>query len=273
MYALPDLSGTSHRRSAFTLIELLVVIAIIAILAAILFPVFAQAKEAAKASSCLSNTKQWGLSSQLYLGDWDDQMLFRASTNPLTSRTGAAIASTNNGAKWWNLLYPYSKSIQMFHCPSDGTPTLQPDSVGNKVISLSYVANAAAEALNMSQVDKPADIILIGEKWDRNSNGALNGETWLEGFDGDMNEDPARPGHMLRFADRHANAMNATYFDGHAKRVRPTQIWNSAHLSGCWLVHFYPTPRMCDVSFAACTRTTDENLCNKWANISPYPDN
>ena len=43
------------RRSAFTLIELLVVIAIIAILAAILFPVFAQAREAARQTSCLSN--------------------------------------------------------------------------------------------------------------------------------------------------------------------------------------------------------------------------
>ncbi|MES1227483.1 MAG: prepilin-type N-terminal cleavage/methylation domain-containing protein, partial [Armatimonadota bacterium] len=55
-------------RKAFTLIELLVVIAIIAILAAILFPVFAQAKEAAKATTCLSNTKQLGTAVQLYLG-------------------------------------------------------------------------------------------------------------------------------------------------------------------------------------------------------------
>src|SRR5665213_1233949 len=57
---------------AFTLIELLVVIAIIAILAAILFPVFAQAKQAAKQAVCLSNMKQLGLASLLYLGDSDD---------------------------------------------------------------------------------------------------------------------------------------------------------------------------------------------------------
>jgi prepilin-type N-terminal cleavage/methylation domain-containing protein len=59
-------------RRAFTLIELLVVIAIIAILAAILFPVFAQAKEAAKATQVLSQMKQIGTALHLYGGDYDD---------------------------------------------------------------------------------------------------------------------------------------------------------------------------------------------------------
>lgn len=62
----------SSRRSAFTLIELLVVIAIIAILAAILFPVFAQAKEAAKKTSALSNAKQMGTGFNMYMADNDD---------------------------------------------------------------------------------------------------------------------------------------------------------------------------------------------------------
>ena len=61
-----------RRRVGFTLIELLVVIAIIAILAAILFPVFSQARESARKSTCLSNLKQVGLSTTMYVTDYDD---------------------------------------------------------------------------------------------------------------------------------------------------------------------------------------------------------
>src|SRR5215212_3499976 len=60
------------RRHAFTLIELLVVIAIIAILAAILFPVFAQAREKARAATCTSNEKQWTNAMLLYAQDYDE---------------------------------------------------------------------------------------------------------------------------------------------------------------------------------------------------------
>ena len=65
-------TGRVARHLAFTLIELLVVIAIIAILAALLFPVFAQAKEAAKKTSCISNMHQLGLAVAIYLTDSDD---------------------------------------------------------------------------------------------------------------------------------------------------------------------------------------------------------
>lgn len=63
---------STKRRTGFTLIELLVVIAIIAVWAAILFPVFAKAREKARQITCLSNMKELGLASQMYLQDYDE---------------------------------------------------------------------------------------------------------------------------------------------------------------------------------------------------------
>src|SRR4030088_2532951 len=61
------------RKRAFTLIELLGVIAIIAILAAILFPVFAQAREKARQTTCQSNLKQIGIAISMYVQDYDEE--------------------------------------------------------------------------------------------------------------------------------------------------------------------------------------------------------
>ena len=81
------------RRRGFTLIELLVVIAIIAILAAILFPVFAQAREKARQTGCLSNTKQLGTASSMYMQDWDEQLV------PTYQYDGASGVCAN--LRWW----------------------------------------------------------------------------------------------------------------------------------------------------------------------------
>ncbi len=83
-------------KRAFTLIELLVVIAIIAILAAILFPVFAQAKAAAKKTVCLSNVKQQALAFTMYANDNDDWTpMFKNS--PTLDSNGAWEASAESG--------------------------------------------------------------------------------------------------------------------------------------------------------------------------------
>jgi prepilin-type N-terminal cleavage/methylation domain-containing protein/prepilin-type processing-associated H-X9-DG protein len=102
-------------RSAFTLIELLVVIAIIAILAAILFPVFAQAREKARQTSCLSNTKQWGMATVMYVQDYDETM-------PLSGYEDAGSTwHLSYYSRWWNAVAPYIKSGAVGACLSDSS--------------------------------------------------------------------------------------------------------------------------------------------------------
>lgn len=103
-------------RKAFTLIELLVVIAIIAILAAILFPVFAQAKQAAKKTADLSNIKQIGISMQLYLADNDDTYPAAYYYN-LPNGPGSFDDSGIN--HWSGVMQPYVKNLEIFVNPLD----------------------------------------------------------------------------------------------------------------------------------------------------------
>lgn len=122
------------KRNAFTLIELLVVIAIIAILAAILFPVFAQAKQAAKKIKGLSQAKQIGVSTQIYIADYDDVFFpyrLNGVRNPdydkAISTYGQALADEYVGVRARNtiffkqLLHPYIKSEDIWVV--DGNPT------------------------------------------------------------------------------------------------------------------------------------------------------
>ena len=96
-------------REGFTLIELLVVIAIIAILAAILFPVFAQAREKARQTQCLSNSRQLAAANEMYLQDYDETIL--PSTN-------YAAPITDPFRIWPPMIQPYVKSEGVFLCPS-----------------------------------------------------------------------------------------------------------------------------------------------------------
>src|SRR5438046_1504829 len=101
-----------HRRG-FTLIELLVVIAIIAILAPTLFPVFAQWREKARATTCLSNNKQIGLSMAMYMQDYD---------NTFPAQSGDGLHTLAAGGKlptYYDALLPYQKNQQIWICPSD----------------------------------------------------------------------------------------------------------------------------------------------------------
>ena len=143
-------SSRRNLSKAFTLIELLVVIAIIAILAAILFPVFAQAKEAAKATTCLSNLKQIGTSSAMYAADYDD--LWVPSYKYFDTRAyRQANGNPPERIFWWDdLIQPYMKSYELTICPDRSY--LMPDAAsapaarwfgntGSKHKKMSYAVN------------------------------------------------------------------------------------------------------------------------------------
>jgi len=126
-----------NRPRGFTLIELLVVIAIIAILAAILFPVFAQAREKARQSSCISNAKQMALATLQYVQDYDETFPFGYGTNgsvwntsggvpfvgdtPANWRTANANWVGGMSQYWSNAVQPYTKNFGVVLCPSAST--------------------------------------------------------------------------------------------------------------------------------------------------------
>src|SRR5262252_1239896 len=95
------------KRSGFTLIELLVVIAIIAILAAILFPVFAQAREKARAISCLSNVKEIGLGMLMYVQDYDEKYPYNQYYLPATD------TAPQTRITWADMIFPYIKNGEL----------------------------------------------------------------------------------------------------------------------------------------------------------------
>ncbi len=146
-------------KKAFTLIELLVVIAIIAILAAILFPVFAQAKVAAKKTAGLSNVKQISTGIQIYLGDYDDvfprndDCVDQSSLNPALNNNpfppnGTGVGCTSgkfyyrlNHFSWQKWVYAYIKNIQIFENPMRTKDPAQWNNNGQ--IAYGWVLNGA----------------------------------------------------------------------------------------------------------------------------------
>ena len=109
-------TGRKSAFGGFTLIELLVVIAIISILAAILFPVFAQAREKARQSACLSNLKQVGIAILQYNQDFDEN--YPVSFYQAPDGTFSASKTT---VSWPRIVQPYLKNTQVYRCPTDAS--------------------------------------------------------------------------------------------------------------------------------------------------------
>ncbi|MBC8135919.1 MAG: DUF1559 domain-containing protein [Fibrella sp.] len=238
---------------AFTLIELLVVIAIIAILAAILFPVFAQAREKARQTSCLSNEKQLGLGVLQYVQDYDE--MFPAASNVWVD-------------SWSITTQPYVKTYAVFRCPSDSELELRPALIPWAGVSISYGANMNNNgyafgsfkalgpfglgnestgfwhipSLTLADIKQPASGVMLAEKHNGDSR-ALGGDgnasnyscgfteaSWVGNIDGTT---PSRIPDGTRAAakypngpngavsSRHSEMANFLFCDGHAKAMKP----------------------------------------------------
>jgi len=256
-------------RKGFTLIELLVVIAIIAILAAILFPVFAQAKEAAKKATCVSNNKQIGLGIVLYANDFDD-------TLPMGSYL---LAGMSAAVTLQDLTEPYlrvgsgsanrpdapaaRKETAFWTCPSmginarpkaagDPDPGPFPEPFYSK--SASYIPNGnimptmhiAALArgwfpggiTTMTSLESSANVVLMAEGW--GYIGTTAGDDWFSGCRGQEAGFPTLAGKILGRADnycagryRHNGGAVYSMADGHAKWfASPANSWLAPSTSG-----------------------------------------
>ncbi len=224
------------KRNGFTLIELLVVIAIIAILAAILFPVFAQAREKAKQSACLSNTKQMGLALRLYADDCDGGYPTVYDDIQDGNRNGTVEGYPNDRLIWADKILPYAKSRTIFACPA------LPNNV-DKAVAVNgwkhmqfttYSMNMAPGHFNEgawldyppiteNQAQNPTQTIAILE-------GSNNGffTHWspsVAGYNGRVRREgkliligtisPATEAEKI--TQRHTDGINITFIDGHAQ--------------------------------------------------------
>jgi len=249
---MSHVTGRPAKSTGFTLIELLVVIAIIAILAAILFPVFSQAKAAAKSIACLSNSKEIGLATQIYVGDYDSCYPQSKSTdsNPQVDDYDGSIENPDNGSVFAKIL-PYTGhggstaedvlyQQQLFACPSDPNPFDQscPNvlNIGGPHV-ISYLINGYfVWGLNESSVGVPASVIEYAERrsvtvdsappycddiyhpWFNSTNPNIGN---ANAVDDEMN---ALTGAIA--TARHTAGANYTFAEGHAKHLSWTQTWS-----------------------------------------------
>ena len=217
----------SRPTRAFTLIELLVVIAIIAILAAILFPVFAQAKAAAKKISCLSNLKQIGLGYTMYAGDADDTACpFQTGVYGETFWFGKLDFATLKVDASQGLIQPYMKNAAIQDCPgatglrrnrADGLyfpPSIQIEA------PTAYGVNqglwpATLTPVSLTSVDMLAETILMGDAAYESNPGEIGVNSFL-------NPNSKSRGGFTH--GRHNKIANLSWGDGHAKGMRVTNI-------------------------------------------------
>ena len=226
------------RKRAFTLIELLVVIAIIAILAAILFPVFAKAREAARATQCKSNLKQILTASAMYSQDYDEYILSSYGNYNLDTGSGAGT----HAQYYMGMIMPYVKNLGVFRCPSLPQPQ-EPDPISPLYTGYGHNHDFLGWGLpgvHMSQVKAPADTVYFTDYGEYNGDWA----TFVANPDTEAFSAPSRGcpdciraypqctacpggagccGDADTIVNRHSGMANIGFLDGHVKAMRVSQ--------------------------------------------------
>jgi prepilin-type processing-associated H-X9-DG protein len=221
------------------------VIAIIAILAAILFPVFAQAREKARQTSCLSNLKQLGTAVQMYIQDYDERLPGSSWANNRCGLFGHWVPpGTIRLLPNWRLeegsIFPYVKSAKVFACPSDGVASSWNPNTGapdDRAKGLSYSFNAyLANFIPYAAVPAPADIVVlidqgVGSPPDPN---ARPPRTMQRPLDDGLcvpffcpNPDPTQCILVDMASFAHNNGATFTFLDGHAKWIKAERFATS----------------------------------------------
>ncbi len=193
--------------AGFTLIELLVVIAIIALLAALLFPVFTHVRENARRAACQSNLKQIALAFAQYTQDSDENL---------------PPAVDSSGSTWRQMVFPYTKSIHLYACPTNPFANLLAAGDEGYGFPLSYGANASLLPSSLSDVQSPAQIFLVGES---------TTDDWaIHNLPNNPITDPTcstctftQPSQHTTLYAGHLGRGNWLYADGHVKALRPTE--------------------------------------------------
>jgi len=236
------------RNRGFTLIELLVVIAIIAILAAILFPVFAQARESARKTQCLSNTKQIGLAVMQYVQDYDE-LFFPHPWPGGCPETGYFTNNPNHPRQHWTtMIFPYTKNDGIFDCPSySGTTYIAAYALWecgrgansqrivrfseygiNEVIFGGQDTTGRPIPTSYAKLQEVASIGIIADNnyifsWRNCLIGPLDPQNWRKYWTEGRNGWEFYQGNP-----RHQRGMNFIYADGHSKWARATDAPDSA---------------------------------------------
>ena len=240
------------KRAAFTLTELLVVIAIIAILAAMMFHVFAQAREKARSTSCLSNCKQMGTALFMYSQDWDEGM-----PSVIMAWPGMPLPPS-----WLDTIQPYVKSRLLQRCPSDlssawtATPA-RPTSYGFNAyfdpMHPPYGAPANPRAFTLAGIMNSSQCLFATElaEYRSGTTTAITGDHFMPMYWGS----PAREADAMHMGlqwdaikaepktvaiRRHQGTCNYVFTDGHAKLMRFSQTWRQTPGSAPDVDYFDP---------------------------------